>query len=301
MSPAAKDIDSYLAALPVEHRAALQKVRETIKAAAPDAAESISYGIPTFKYKGQPLIYFGGAKNHCALYGSLGSVIAAHKKELQPYVTSKGTIRFSPEKPIPAGLVKRLVKAQMKDIEAGAGAYRKFSRKDTNSAQETDAPTTPELAALLIERVFDAPRELVWRAWTDPEHVKHWWGPKGFTSPACEVDLRVGGTYLWAMRSPEGWDIWSTGVYREIVPLTRIACTKSFADENGNIVPASHYGIAAALLVEMLATVTFEDLGTKTKLTLRREGMSDGEMSEMDEEGWNESFDKLAGSLKHGR
>ncbi|HEV8575242.1 MAG TPA: SRPBCC domain-containing protein [Dehalococcoidia bacterium] len=163
-------------------------------------------------------------------------------------------------------------------------------------AARTNAPTSTK-GELVIERVFDAPRELVWKAWTDPEQVMRWWGPKGFSSPAAEIDLRVGGKYLWAMRSPEGQDFWSTGVYREIVPLKRIVCTNSFADENGNVVPASHYGMPADLPLEMLATLTFEEFGSKTKLTLRHEGFPQGEMSEMAGAGWNESFDKLAESL----
>ena len=165
-------------------------------------------------------------------------------------------------------------------------------------AERTSSPA-PESkeSALVIERVFDAPRELVWKAWTDPEHVMRWWGPKGYTSPAAQIDFRVGGKYLWAMRSPEGQDVWSTGVYREIVPLKRMVVTNSFADENGNVVPASHYGMPADLPLEMVATVTFEDLGGKTRLTLRHEGFPAGEMSEMAGAGWNESFDKLAESL----
>ncbi|KAF5075772.1 Activator of Hsp90 ATPase -like protein [anaerobic digester metagenome] len=71
---------------------------------------------------------------------------------------------------------------------------------------------------LLVERVFDAPRELVWKAWTEPGYLKRWWGPKGFTAPAIEIDLRVGGRYLYGMRSPEGQDFWSTGEFREGCP-----------------------------------------------------------------------------------
>jgi uncharacterized protein YdhG (YjbR/CyaY superfamily) len=123
MSPAAKDIDSYLAELPNDQRVALQKLRKTIKTAAPEAAESISYGIPTFKYKGRPLIYFGAAKKHVAIYGGIN--IDAYKEELKHYDTSKGTIRFAPDKPLPSSLVKKLVKAQMKEIEAGATGYKK--------------------------------------------------------------------------------------------------------------------------------------------------------------------------------
>jgi len=155
--------------------------------------------------------------------------------------------------------------------------------------------------ALVIERIFDAPRELVWKAWTDPVQLKRWWGPKIFTSPAAEIDFRVGGKYLFAMRSPEfneGQSIWSTGVYREIVPLERIVCTDCFADENGNVVPASHYGMTEDFPLEMLVTVTFEEIDGKTRMTLRHEGLPAGEMIQGAEVGWNESFDKLAESLK---
>ena len=161
-------------------------------------------------------------------------------------------------------------------------------------AETTDAPSSSTQQELIIERIFDAARALVWRAWTDPEHVKRWWGPKGFSSPACEIDLRVGGKYLWAMRSSEGQDLWSTGVYREIVPLERIVCTNSFSDEKGNVVPASHYGIGEDWPLEMLVTVTFEDVGGKTRMTLRNEGLPAGEMSDGANAGWNEAFDKLA-------
>jgi uncharacterized protein YndB with AHSA1/START domain len=158
--------------------------------------------------------------------------------------------------------------------------------------ESTDAQTATE-QAVVIERIFDAPVEMVWRAWTEPEHFKRWMGPKGYTCPALEIDLRVGGKFLGAMRSPEGQDIWSTGVYREIIPFKRLVTTDSFADENGNVVPASHYGIEVDMPLEMTVTVTFEDLGGRTKLTLQHEGMpADGA------QGWNESFDKLAAILK---
>jgi len=167
-------------------------------------------------------------------------------------------------------------------------------------AERSDAPATAKEGVLVIEREFDAPRELVWKAWADPEMAKRWWGPKGFTSPAAEIDFRVGGKYLLAMQSPDfnnGEPIWSTGVYREIIPHQRIVCTDCFADENGNVVPASHYGMTGEFPLEMLVTVEFEDLGGKTKMTLRHEGLPTGEISEGANQGWNESFDKLAASL----
>lgn len=98
---------------------------------------------------------------------------------------------------------------------------------------------------LVLTRVFDAPRERVWKAWTQPEEVKRWWGPKGFTAPFVTIDFRVGGKYLYCMRAPDGKDYWSTGVYREIVPLEKIVATDSFADPEGNVVSATHYGMNA--------------------------------------------------------
>jgi len=151
--------------------------------------------------------------------------------------------------------------------------------------------------ALVIERTFDAPREQVWQAWTDPKQTVRWWGPRNFTAPAAKIDFRVGGKYLLAMQSPDfndGKPIWSCGVYREIVPLERIVCTDCFADEKGNIVPASEYGMEGDFPLEMIVTVTFEDVDGKTKMTLRHEGLPAGEHSAGANVGWNESFDKLA-------
>ena len=167
-------------------------------------------------------------------------------------------------------------------------------------AEKTDVPATSSRRTLVIDRVFDAPRELVWKAWTDPEMAKRWWGPRGFMAPAAEIDLRVGGKYLFAMQSPEfnnGEPIWSTGVYREIVPYERLVCTDSFADEKGNVVPATHYGMTEDFPLEMLVTVELEEIDGKTKLTLRHEGMP-ADMAADAETGWNESFDKLAASLQ---
>jgi len=150
---------------------------------------------------------------------------------------------------------------------------------------------------LIITRIFDAPREHVWKAWTEPERFMRWWGPKNFTSPFCTIDFRVGGSYLTSMRSPEGQDFWTTGVYREIVPLKRIVYTDSFADEKGNVVPASHYGMNGDWPLELSVTVTFEEKEGRTKMILRHVGIPEGQMSDLTRAGWNESFDKLAESI----
>src|SRR3990172_1223363 len=150
---------------------------------------------------------------------------------------------------------------------------------------------------LTITRIFDAPRELAWKAWTEPELFKSWWGPKNFTAPFIKIDLRVGGKYLFCMRGPDGKDYWSTGVYREIVPLERLVLTDSFAGEKGNVVPASHYGMAGDWPLELLVTAMFEEIGGKTKMILRDEGVRAGMMRELTETGWSESFDRLAESI----
>lgn len=161
--------------------------------------------------------------------------------------------------------------------------------------QNNPATTTKDL---VITRIFDAPRALVWKAWTDPQHLMRWWGPETFTSPTCKVDLRVGGKYLFCMRSPEGQDFWSTGVYNEIVPLERIVYTDSFSDAEGNVISPEAYGMGSDFPIASVITVTFEDYEGKTKMTLRNPGVPEGEMREMTLSGWNTSLDKLAASLK---
>lgn len=111
--PKIKTFDDYLAALSDENRAALEKLRQTIKAAAPQAEECISYGLAAFRLAGKPLVALGATANHCAFYLMSGSTVEAHEDELEKYDTSKGTIRFPANKPLPAGLVKKLVKARM--------------------------------------------------------------------------------------------------------------------------------------------------------------------------------------------
>ena len=164
-------------------------------------------------------------------------------------------------------------------------------------AAASNNPETATKGGLYIERTFNAPVEMVWRAWSEPERYMKWWGPRDYVCPDAKIDFRVGGKWLSAMRGPDGKDLWSTGTYREIVPLERIVSTDSFADESGNIVPASHYGMPGDIPLEMMVTVTFEDIGGKTKMTLNHVGLPAGEMEGGANEGWNQSFDKLAESL----
>lgn len=163
--------------------------------------------------------------------------------------------------------------------------------------------TMDKVDDLVITRVFDAPREKVWKMWSDCAEVMLWWGPKGFTSPSCRMDFREGGKIVYCMRSPAdqgGGDFYSTGTYRKIKPLEEIVVTDSFSDEHGNVVPASFYGMDADFPLELLITLHFEDLGGKTRMTLTHSGMSASEMREMTAVGWNESFDKIDAVLAEG-
>jgi uncharacterized protein YdhG (YjbR/CyaY superfamily) len=111
-----KTIDEYLANVNPDQWATLEKLRRTILAAAPGAEECISYGIPSFRVNGRSLVYFAAWANHCSFYPGSAAVLKNFQDELKPFQTSKGTIRFTPRKPLPATLVKKLVKARMSNI-----------------------------------------------------------------------------------------------------------------------------------------------------------------------------------------
>lgn len=149
---------------------------------------------------------------------------------------------------------------------------------------------------LIITRSLNAPRRLLWQAWSDPEMITKWWGPRGFTSPYARNDFRVGGKYLNCMRSPEGQDYWSTGTYQEIIPMKKIVCTDSFADYQGKVVPGTHYGMDETFPDEMLITLTFSEEEGKTVLTLQHSGIHTLSIEDRRnmEIGWMESLDKLA-------
>jgi len=121
-------IDEYLASLPDDKRAALEKLRKAIRTAAPRAEECISYQLPTLRLDGRLLVAFGAAKNHCSFYPMSSATIEAHKDELEGYSTSAGTIRFQADKPLPAALVRKLVKARIAENAARQRAGRDGKR-----------------------------------------------------------------------------------------------------------------------------------------------------------------------------
>lgn len=154
----------------------------------------------------------------------------------------------------------------------------------------------PEANCLIFSRLLSASPEVVWKAWTEADLLKAWWGPMGFTVPLCELDAQVGGKYFYCMRGPmpdgEILEVYATGRYLEVVPGKKLAFTDSFADEKGNVVPGTHYGMEGMPL-EMLVEVNLEAEGGKTRMIIRHIGLP-MDTVEMTSSGWNQSFDKLA-------
>jgi uncharacterized protein YndB with AHSA1/START domain len=140
---------------------------------------------------------------------------------------------------------------------------------------------------LVITRIFDAPRALVFEAWTEPEHMSKWFGPRGFRSTILQSDLRPGGSYRFHMLGPDG-DHWLQGVYNEIVKPERLASTYAWADAEGR-----------ATRPETTLTLIFEDLGGKTKLTLRQSLFESVSARNAHQGGWTSSLDRLAEYLSN--
>lgn len=157
----------------------------------------------------------------------------------------------------------------------------------TTKRKETAAQNT-----IVIQRVFELPVNKVWKAFTEPEQFKKWWGPKDFTCPSSEMEARVGGKYLNCMRGPDGKEYWSTGVVKELVPEKKLVITDNFSDEKGNIKDPSEYGMPGEWAKELLITLEMEEADGATKLRLQHEGIPP-EMRDECIQGWNESLDKL--------
>lgn len=190
-----------------------------------------------------------------------------------------------------------------------------FVGADESTRAETEGPTVKELNGnnmaqttdgvkkrdLVITRLFDAPIELVWKAWTDPQHVMRWWGPIGFTSPSCKIDFREGGKFIFCMRAPKdfqgGQDFYTAGVYKKIVPLKLIEFSQGLADKDGNRIDPTTMGMPADFPKEIPSALAFKRVGDKTELTVTEYGWTVGQMLDMSEAGMNQCLDKLADVL----
>ncbi|MBC7773824.1 MAG: SRPBCC domain-containing protein [Phycisphaerae bacterium] len=152
--------------------------------------------------------------------------------------------------------------------------------------------TATENKTISIKRTFNFPLNTVWKAWTEPESFKKWWGPKEYTCPSCTIDFKVGGKFLNSMKGADGKEIWATGTYKEIIPLKKIVYTDSFADSDGNIVPAAYYNMPGEWDMALLVTLEFEEVNGKTNMKLQHAGLP-AEISDDCIKGWQSSFDKL--------
>jgi len=156
----------------------------------------------------------------------------------------------------------------------------------------------------VISRVFDAPRDKVWKAWTEAERLKQWWGPSGFKVHTCKVDLRPGGVFLYGMRAPDGSDMWGKFTYRDIVAPHKLVFIVSFSDPKGGL---TRHPWSPGWPLEILSTVAFEEQGGKTKVTVQwvaHDSATDAEHKTFDEgrdsmnQGWTGTFDQFADYLK---
>ena len=153
-------------------------------------------------------------------------------------------------------------------------------------------------AAVVIERYFEAPADLIWQMWTEPEHFKAWYGPAGANVPVAKMDVRAGGSRLVCMEmdTPGGLiQMWFTGQYREVVENHRLSYTESMSDENGNVLSPPDAGIPSGHPATTQVTVELEDLGGRTKMVLTHTGIAAGSAGAA---GWAMTLHKLAAHIQ---
>jgi uncharacterized protein YndB with AHSA1/START domain len=154
----------------------------------------------------------------------------------------------------------------------------------------------------VITRVFDAPRDRIWRAWTEPERLKHWWGPKGFACTHCTVDLRPGGLMHYCLRAPDGQEMWGRFIYREVVKPQKLVFVVAFSDPKGRI---TSHPMSPDWPQQILSTVEFAAQGQKTLISVRwtpteatdleRRTFEDGAPSM--QQGWTGTFEQFESYL----
>jgi uncharacterized protein YndB with AHSA1/START domain len=173
--------------------------------------------------------------------------------------------------------------------------------------------TAKKTEPFIVSRVFDAPRDKVWKAWTEVERLKQWWGPAGFKVHTCKLDLRPGGSMHYGMTAPDGSDVWGKFAYREVEAPKRLVFINSFSDPKGGV---TRHPMAPTWPLEMLSTVTFEEIGNnpkgqgaKTKVTVQwipADSSTEIERKTFDEgrasmkQGWGGTMEQFADYLKRG-
>src|SRR5215471_4813473 len=165
----------------------------------------------------------------------------------------------------------------------------------------TETTNTGNKRDLVVTRVFNAPLALVWQAWSDPEYVRQWWGPAGFTCPVAKMDFREGGTSLVCMRAPKefgGQDLFNTWTYEQIVPMQRFVYILRFADQDGNLLDPVQQGLPPDMPREVRNEVRFKQLGKEqTQVTVTEYDWTVGPLMEQSKLGLNQCLDKMAASF----
>jgi uncharacterized protein YndB with AHSA1/START domain len=181
------------------------------------------------------------------------------------------TVTFAPEgnntkltmqSVFPTAAERERVVREYGAIEGGKQTLERLAHHVTKMSKDVEEPPSE---ALLITREFDAPRDMVFKAWTDAEHLKRWWGPAGCEVETCKVELRPGGAFLYSMRMPNAPEIWGKFLYREITPPDRLVFVSSFSDPDGNL---TRHPFSPTWPLEILNTVTLAEEFGKTRLTL---------------------------------
>lgn len=191
-----------------------------------------------------------------------------------------------------------LVAVGMVSACGGSDATTAPAAATTQPEKDGDMPTNGTKKDLVVTRVIDAPVERVWRAWIEPEHVKQWWGPNGFTTPVARMDVRVGGVSLVAMRSPQGQDIYTTWEYREIQPMRRLEFVLNFADQDGRRIDPTAAGLSAEAPQDVRHVITFTGISdARTEMTVTEFGYTSDKELDVSKAGLEQSLDKLATSL----
>ena len=190
-------------------------------------------------------------------------------------------------------------------IEGGKQTLARLDEHLSGISAGCASPSSPANHRFVVTRVFAAPRELVWRVWTQGEHLKQWFGPKGITIPSCTIDLRPGGVFHFGMQWPDGNVLWGRWVFREIVPMERLVYVNSFSDERGGLTRAPFDGDWP---LEMLSTITFAEhagIGGGTTVVVEWSPLNATESEQRTfadghdsmRQGWGGTLDKLTAYL----
>lgn len=183
----------------------------------------------------------------------------------------------------------------------GAGGVELVRRGEARAMSEATPAAERDAGTLemVLTREFAAPVARVWQAWTAAEDVKRWWGPEGFTAPVAEIDVRVGGTSLVCMRSPDGQDMYNTWTYTVIAPERRLEFVQHFADAQGNPIAPAEAGLPPEIPSEVPHIITFTALDAdRTELTVLEQGYRDAWVVEMSQAGMAQCLEQMAGVVE---